>query len=96
MLEVIDKGQSTEKHPHPLLFVHGAWHAGWCWDENFLDSFAQRGFRVLAPSLRGHGASRQSKSLRTCSISKSLSDVSSVAEKLTTPTIESWLGTRAL
>jgi hypothetical protein len=32
MLEVIDKGQPSEKHRHPLLFVHGAFHRGWCWD----------------------------------------------------------------
>jgi hypothetical protein len=42
MLEVIDKGQSSKKHPHPLLFVHGAFHSGWCWDVNCLDFFAER------------------------------------------------------
>ena len=57
MLEVIDKGSVTESHPAPLLFVHGAWHAAWCWDEHFLDFFADRGFRAVAVSLRGHGAS---------------------------------------
>jgi pimeloyl-ACP methyl ester carboxylesterase len=31
MLDVIDKGAASRRHPHPLLFVHGAWHAGWCW-----------------------------------------------------------------
>ncbi|MDT5115032.1 MAG: hypothetical protein QOE30_771, partial [Mycobacterium sp.] len=24
MLELIDKGQTSTEHPHPLLFVHGA------------------------------------------------------------------------
>jgi len=38
VLEVIEKGQCTETHPVPLLFVHGAWHGAWCWDEHFLDS----------------------------------------------------------
>jgi NADPH-dependent stearoyl-CoA 9-desaturase len=37
VLEVIDKGSSTAQHPAPLLLVHGAWHAAWCWDENFLE-----------------------------------------------------------
>ncbi|PRC62971.1 alpha/beta hydrolase, partial [Mycobacterium sp. ITM-2017-0098] len=36
MLEVIDKGSASAAHPAPLLFVHGAWHAAWCWDEHFL------------------------------------------------------------
>ena len=43
MIEVIDRGQVGGKHPAPLLFVHGAWHAAWCWDEHFLSYFADRG-----------------------------------------------------
>ena len=35
MLEVIDRGFVTDSHPAPLLFVHGAWHAAWCWDDIF-------------------------------------------------------------
>jgi pimeloyl-ACP methyl ester carboxylesterase len=83
MLEVIDKGQTSEKHRHPLLFVHGAFQGGWCWDANFLDYFAERGFRVLAPSLRGHSASAADKPLRRCSISDFVADVSSIANTLT-------------
>jgi pimeloyl-ACP methyl ester carboxylesterase len=45
MLEVIDKGSVSDVHPVPLLFVHGAWHAAWCWDEYFLDFFAENGYR---------------------------------------------------
>jgi hypothetical protein len=43
MLEVIDKGVVSQLHPAPLLFIRGAWHAAWCWDENFMDFFADRG-----------------------------------------------------
>lgn len=53
MLEVIDKGASSQAHPVPLLFVHGGWHAAWCWDAHFLDFFADRGFRAVAVSWRG-------------------------------------------
>jgi pimeloyl-ACP methyl ester carboxylesterase len=48
MLEVIDKGSVTESHPVPLLFVHGARHGAWCWDEHFLDFFADRGYACYA------------------------------------------------
>jgi pimeloyl-ACP methyl ester carboxylesterase len=82
MLELIDRGSESETHPHPLVFVHGAWHAGWCWDENFLDFFADRGFRVLAPSLRGHGRSSSGKPLWKCSIADYVSDVFAVVEAL--------------
>lgn len=71
MSDVIGKGRPTHQHPHPLLFVHGAFQGGWCWDANFLDFFAKRGFRVLAPSLRGHGSSATDKPLRLCSIGDS-------------------------
>jgi pimeloyl-ACP methyl ester carboxylesterase len=61
MLEVIGKGSASESHPVPLLFVQGGYHAAWCWDENFLDYFADKGFRAVAVSLRGHGLSDLSK-----------------------------------
>ncbi|WAJ42804.1 alpha/beta fold hydrolase [Mycobacterium sp. Aquia_216] len=82
MLELIDKGQPSNEHPHPLLFVHGAFQGAWCWDVHFLDFFAERGFRVLAPSLRGHGSSPADKALRLCSISDFVDDVSSIANTL--------------
>lgn len=82
MLEVIDKGQPSDTHQHPILFVHGAFQGGWSWDVNFLDFFAERGFRVLAPSLRGHSESPTSKPLRLCSISDFVDDVTSIANTL--------------
>ena len=68
MLEVIDKGRCSDEHPAPLLFVHGGNLAGWCWDEHFLDVFADKGFRAVAVSLRGHGASTLSQPLNWCSV----------------------------
>jgi pimeloyl-ACP methyl ester carboxylesterase len=84
MLEVIDKGAVSGSHPSPLLFIHGAWHAGWCWDEYFLDFFADKGYRALALSLRGHGKSGSPKPLRSCSIADYVDDVASVADSLST------------
>ena len=54
MIEVIDKGCVSEFRPVPFHFVHAAWHAAWCWDEHFLSFFADKGYRALAVSLRGH------------------------------------------
>ena len=82
MLEVIDKGSATQSHPVPLLFVHGAQHAAWCWDDHFLDFFADNGYRAIAPSLRGHGGSPVSKPLNKCTIADYADDVRSVAESL--------------
>lgn len=41
----------------PLLFVHGAWHGAWCWQEHWMPAAAERGWRSYAVSLRGHGGS---------------------------------------
>jgi pimeloyl-ACP methyl ester carboxylesterase len=87
MLEVIDKGAAGAAHPVPLLFVHGAWHAAWCWDEHFLDFFADRGFRAVAVSFRGHGNSSTSKRLRDLSFADYVEDVTAVARTLPTPPV---------
>ncbi|MGW5074124.1 alpha/beta hydrolase [Rhodococcus sp. NPDC004095] len=82
MLEVIDKGESTDTHPAPLLFVHGAFHAAWCWEEHFLDWFAARGYRAVAVSLRGHGASATPIPLRRVTIADYVDDIAAVAADL--------------
>jgi pimeloyl-ACP methyl ester carboxylesterase len=84
MLEVIEKGSCSESHPIPLLFVHGAWHAAWCWDEHFLDFFADKGYHVLALSLRGHGRSPTTKPIQACSIADYVDDVCRVSDSLPT------------
>ena len=87
MLELIDKGSCSDTHPTPLLFVHGGWHAAWCWDEHFLDFFADNGYRALALSLRGHGGSPAAKPIHTISIADYVEDVVTVAEGLPTPPV---------
>lgn len=87
MLEVIDKGTAGAAHPVPLLFVHGAWHAAWCWDEHFLDYFAGRGYRAVALSFRGHGGSPSAKRLRDLSFADYVADVAEVAAALPTPPV---------
>lgn len=82
-LEVIEKGRCSASHPVPLVFVHGAFQAAWCWDENFLDFFAGHGYRAVAFSLRGHGSSPRSKPVRTCSIADYVEDLRSICADLT-------------
>ena len=82
MLEVIDKGSCSDEHPVPLLFVHGGWLGAWCWDDHFLDFFADAGYRAVALSLRGHGTSPSTKPLRWVSIADYLDDVRVTADNL--------------
>ena len=87
MLDVIDKGSATKSHPVPLLFVHGALHAAWCWDEHFLNFFAAQGYRAIAVSLRGHGQSSGGKRLRWTRIQEYADDVAETAAQLPTPPV---------
>lgn len=84
MLEVIDKGGDSATHATPLLFVHGAFHGAWCWDDHFLDYFADRGYRVLALNLRGHGGSPSPAPINECCVHDYVQDVRTVAEGLPT------------
>ncbi len=82
MLELIErKPEPPAKNP-PLLFVHGAWHAAWCWDEYFLPYFAERGYAGYAPSLRGHGASPGKERLRWTRVQDYVDDVAETVAQL--------------
>jgi pimeloyl-ACP methyl ester carboxylesterase len=41
----------------PLLFIHGSYHAAWCWKENFMPFFSSAGYDTIAISVRGQGGS---------------------------------------
>jgi len=81
-LEVISKLPSSAGHAPPILFVHGAWHAAWCWDEFFLDYFAANGYAAHAISLRAHGGSDRGIGLHRCRIRHYVEDVATVASAL--------------
>jgi len=68
------RGSSADLDTVPLIFVHGAWHGAWCW-EPFLDFFKAHGYRGYAPSLRGHGASPNNKSLKITRIDDYVEDL---------------------
>jgi pimeloyl-ACP methyl ester carboxylesterase len=86
-LHVVRREPQGTPHPTPLLFVHGAWHASWCWEEHFLDFFADRGFRLAALDLRGHGASPARGWFRTRRLRHFVADVAEVAATFDTPPI---------
>jgi pimeloyl-ACP methyl ester carboxylesterase len=86
-LEIITGEPSSQARDAPILFVHGAWHAAWCWAEHFLPYFAEHGYLSLAVSLRGHGASEGRERLRWTSLSKYVEDVAQVVERLDRPPV---------
>jgi pimeloyl-ACP methyl ester carboxylesterase len=55
-IEQIIRQPAHRRHETPLLWLHGAWHGAWCW-ENWLAYFSTLGYQVRAISLPRHGGS---------------------------------------
>ena len=81
-LEIVSREPQVLKFEAPLLFVHGSCHAAWCYEENFLPYFAEKGFSSYAVSLRGHGASEGNEKLNWASIADYVEDVFKTVQKL--------------
>lgn len=81
-LEVISERPASNAHDTPLLFVHGAWHAAWCWCEHFIPYFVGHGYVCHAISFRGHGASEGHKHLRRTGIKHYVEDLAQVVGQL--------------
>ncbi|HSB00487.1 MAG TPA: alpha/beta fold hydrolase [Anaerolineales bacterium] len=85
-LEIISKYPREKTHTAPLLFVHGAWHAAWAW-ENVLPYVASQGYEAHALSLRGHGNSEGREKLRWHSTKSYVDDLCQVVDGLSSPPI---------
>ncbi|NMG04416.1 alpha/beta hydrolase [Azoarcus taiwanensis] len=87
-LEVIARGPTDGPgRGTPLLFVHGAYTAAWCWDEHFLPYFAGLGYNCYAVSLSGHGGSRKTGYLDGFSLADYVNDVAEAVQNLPAPPV---------
>jgi non-heme chloroperoxidase len=81
-LEVRSRRPARANGRPPLLFVHGGYCDGWCWEPHFLPWFAARGYAAHALSLRGHGASGGHETLFVAGLDDYAVDVAQVARSL--------------
>jgi pimeloyl-ACP methyl ester carboxylesterase len=72
---------------HPIVLVHGAWHAAWCWEEHFKGYLEEHGYTVVTPDLRNHGSHRGRSSLRWCRIADYVDDIAAEIRGLPAPPI---------
>lgn len=86
-LEILTRRPAGRAAPTPLLFVHGAFAAAWCWDVHFLPWFAERGYTAHAVSLRGHGNSYGQDTIHGWSIQDYAEDVAAVVRQLEQPPV---------
>src|SRR5689334_16076820 len=83
-LEVRSRLPARSNGRPPLLFVHGGYCDGWCWEPHFLPWFAARGYASYALSLRGHGGSGGKETLFVAGLDDYAVDVEQVAGRLPT------------
>ena len=82
-LELIHEAATgTARQAPPLLFVHGAFCAAWCWQEAFLPWFARQGYDCWALSLEGHGDSDGHQYLAAISIDDYVSNLSAAVKRI--------------
>jgi non-heme chloroperoxidase len=86
-LEIVSRLPAGDAQPTPLLFVHGAFTAAWCWDEHFLAWFAAQGYAAHAVSLSGHGHSPGRDRLDSLSIDDYVADVAAAVATLSAPPV---------
>jgi len=86
-LEIISHVPEMPTTRPPLLLVHGAWHAAWCWESNFFEWFSRQGWEVHAVSLRGHGDSDGAKRLRWFSIADYVEDIENTIDRIGRPPV---------
>ncbi|MCO6440373.1 MAG: alpha/beta hydrolase [Nitrococcus mobilis] len=86
-LEIIVHRPSRPVFRTPLLFLHGAFVAAWCWEVHFLPYFVRHGFTVCAPSLRGHGRSAGRQQLQQTGIDEFVCDLERATAGLERPPV---------
>ena len=84
-LEVrISKPATPTKGAAPLVFVHGSYHAAWCFDERFVEYFNERGRVTACVSLRAHGESERPKDPKATvagSLERHAEDIADILEQ---------------
>ena len=65
-----------------VLLVHGACMGAWVWQENVAPFFFDKGFHVHAISLRDHGASSKSSTIRNISVLDYANDIRSIVNEI--------------
>eukprot|EP00980_Cylindrotheca_fusiformis_P011384 scaffold2638_cov114-Cylindrotheca_fusiformis.AAC.12 len=66
---------SSRNTKPPLIFIHGSFHSAWCWCEHWMDYFVERGYPVVALSLRGTGGTFAGEGVKNVKIGEHAADI---------------------
>ncbi|KAL1540673.1 hypothetical protein AAHA92_24988 [Salvia divinorum] len=78
---IFQKGHPKIDEKPPLVFVHGSFHAAWCWAEHWLPFFFRHGFECYALSLLAQGESDASDGAVAGSLQSHAADVAHFIHK---------------
>ena len=73
---------STSRKKPPLVFLHGSFHAAWCWSERFFPYFASKGYPCVALSWRGTGGTPAGDGVKKVKSSEHCDDLQCFLNKL--------------
>lgn len=73
----------NSKNP-PLVFLHGSFHAAWCWTEKFFPYFVSLGYPVVAFSWRGTSGTSAGEGVKKVKESEHCEDLNGFLDKLPT------------
>jgi pimeloyl-ACP methyl ester carboxylesterase len=68
----------------PLVFLHGSFHAGWCWTEKFFPYFVSLGYPVLALSWRGTAGTPAGEGVKKVKAAEHCEDLQGLLDQLPT------------
>lgn len=78
---IFQQGCDRNQRSPPLLFIHGSFHAAWCWAEHWLPHFSGHGFDCYALSLLGQGESESPVGAVAGSLQTHAADIADFIEK---------------
>lgn len=82
-----ERKEGSEQNP-PLVFIHGSFHAAWCWAEHWLPFFSEKGFDCFALSLLGQGESDSPSGTVAGSLETHAADVADfIAKEIKSPPV---------
>jgi len=64
----------------PLLFIHGSFHADWCWTEHYFPYFTSLGYACIAYCLRGTGGTPAEEGVKKTKIMDHVEDLEGILE----------------
>ena len=74
--QIIGTSENNPGKKPPLIFIHGSFHASWCWTEHYFSFFQNMGYPCYALSLRGTGGTYAGDGITRVKISEHVQDVS--------------------